>query len=65
MDGHICEDVVIYRKEYLEKLDQLCQDHLLPPQCGDERALIPTVDAEGKKNLITIFHDESIFSTNE
>ena len=38
---------------------------LPPPSCSDERAVIPTVDAEGKKNLIMIFHDESIFSVNE
>ena len=65
VDGHEREDVVLYRREYLKKLDQLRQDHLPPPPCCDERAVTPTVDTKGKKNLVMIFHDESIFSANE
>ena len=39
--------------------------HLPPPFCSDERAATPPPDAETRKKLILIYHDESIFNTNE
>ena len=65
VDGHERDDVVAYRKEFLKKLDDLRDTHLPPPPCSDERAATPPADAETRKNLVLIFHDESIFNTNE
>lgn len=35
-DGHEREDVVDYRKEYISKLKELEDSHLLPPKPSDE-----------------------------
>ena len=42
----------------------LCDTHLPPPSTSDERAVIPPPNAEFLKQLMLIYHDESIFSTN-
>lgn len=65
VDGHERPDVVAYRDVYLKKLDDIRSVHLPPPPCSNERAATPPVDAETKKRLITIYHDESIFHINE
>ena len=54
-----------YRKEFLKKLEDLRDTHLPPPPRSDERAATPHADAETRKNLVLISHDESIFNTNE
>ena len=65
VDGHEREDVVKSREEFLKKLKELKETHLPPPPCSDERAATPPPDAETRKKLILIYHDESIFNTNE
>ena len=65
VDGHEREDVVAHRAEFLMKLKELKESHLPPPPCSDEPAATPPLDAEFKKKLVLIYHDESIFSTNE
>ena len=42
----------------------LCDTHLPPPSTSDERAVIPPPNAEFLKQLMLIYHNESIFSTN-
>ena len=65
VDGHEREDVVKSRDEFLKKLKELKETHLPPPPCSDERAATPPPDAEMRKKLVLIYHDESIFNTNE
>ena len=43
------DDVVAYCKEYLKKLDELREAHLLPPLCSDEGAATLPEDGETKK----------------
>lgn len=65
VDGHERADVVASRSQYLKELGELQALHLPPPPCSDERAATPPPDAETRKTLVSIFHDESIFNTNE
>ena len=65
MDGHEREDVVKSREEFLKKVEELKDDQLPPPPCSDERAATPPPDTETRKKLVLIYHDESIFNTNE
>ena len=65
VDGHEREDVVKSRKTFLDKVNSLKVSHLPPPPCSDERAKTPPLDAESRKRLVLIYHDESIFNTNE
>ena len=65
MDGHEREDVVKSRKEFLERLNRLKRTHLPPPPCSDERVATLPPDAETRKKLVLLYHDESIFNTNE
>ena len=64
VDGHERDDVIAHRREYLDMVKKLHDSHLPPPPSG-ERAPTPPPDAESKKKLVLIYHDESIFSTNE
>ena len=54
-----------YRKEYLKVMHDLYSTHNPPPPCSDERATTPPADAETRKRLVVIYHDESIFHINE
>ena len=65
VDGHERDDVVAHRKEFLEDMKTLRETHLPPPPPSDERAATPPPNAEFLKQLIVIYHDESIFNTNE
>lgn len=65
VDGHERGDVVQSRKEFLEQLCQLKHTHLPPPPCSDERAATLPPDTDTKKELVLLYHDESIFNTNE
>ena len=65
VDGHERADVVASRGQYLKELSELQASHLPPPPCSDERAATPPPDAETRKTLVSIFHDESICNTNE
>lgn len=65
VDGHERDDVVAHRKKFLNEMKSLRESHLHPPPPSDERALTPPIDAESRKRLVLIYHDESIFNTNE
>ena len=65
IDGHEREDVVKHREEFLKTMDQLRQSHKPPPQCEDEEPRVRIEADEEKKDLILIYHDESIYNTNE
>ena len=65
VDGHEREDVVKCRDEFLKEMEDLRDTRLPPPTCSDERAATPPPDAESRKTLVLIYHDESIFNTNE
>ena len=65
VDGHEREDVVEYRGKYLDMLKELYDTHLPLPVPSDKMVPIPPLDAEFRKKLVLIFHDECIFSTNE
>ena len=59
MDGHERNDVVEHRVEYLQKMKELRDTHKPPPPCSDERAATPPPDAETRKVLVLIYHDEA------
>jgi len=65
VDGHERDDVVAHRKKYLHEMKTLRDTHLPPPPPSDERAATPPPNAEFLKRLVLIYHDESIFNTNE
>ena len=65
VDGHERDDVVAYRKKFLDDMKSLRESHLPPPPVSDERAVTPPPNAESLKRLVLIYHDESIFNTNE
>ena len=65
MHGHEREDVVKYRKEYLKTVNSLHSSHLPPPPCSDVSACSPPEDAETRKKLMVMFHDERIFNISE
>ena len=72
IDGHEREDVVKYREEYLKILDKLQHSHQPRPLCSDERPPTPPPtpssmppSESNDKILVMLYHDESIFNTNE
>ena len=65
VDGHEREDVVKSRVEFLDALKELKETHLPPPPCSDEPAALPPADAETRKTLVLVYHDESIFNIND
>ena len=65
VDGHEREDVVKSRKEFLKVLSDLKASHNPSPPCNDEMPPPPHPDTEFRKQVVLIYHDESIFNTNE
>lgn len=77
IDGHEREDVVKHRENYLTSLETLQLTHQSPPPIIDDQTLSfpeasisdtsqgTSASAAPKKKLVTIYHDESIFNTNE
>ena len=65
VDGHERDDVVKSREEYLRLIADLKKSHKPPPPCSDEPAHVPSPNAEFQGSLVFIYHDESIFNTNE
>ena len=63
-DRHECRDVVEYWRIFLRKLEVLEGTHAPPPTCGDEQAANGSTGTT-QKHLVLIFHDESIFHSNE
>ena len=64
IDGHERKDVVDYRKLFLKKMEILETTHAQPPQASDEARVITESDSS-KKQLVMIYHDESVFHSNE
>ena len=65
VDGHERDDVVTYRRKFLDEMKSLWETHLPPPPPSDERAATPPPNAATLKRLVLIYHNESIFNTNE
>lgn len=68
IDGHERPDVVAERVRYLDHLRAIQSDHLPPPMPSDvlQDVQPPHVgNLSATKKLVTIFHDESSFQSNE
>ena len=65
IDGHEREDVIRHRESLLKILEDLRSSHRPLPCCSDGPPRVRLEANEEKKELVTIFHDESIFNTNE
>ena len=65
IDGHEREDVVKHRKDLLKVFHDLRSSHRPLPPCSDEPPRVRLEDDNDKKELVLIYHDESIFNTNE
>ena len=59
------EDVVKHRKEFLKVMEDLRKTHQPPPQCSDEEPQVRIEVDDEKKKLVVLYHDESIYYTNE
>ena len=65
IDGHERQDVVNHRGRYLKKMEDLREAHQPLPQCSDEEPRVRVEADEDKKKLVLLYHDESIYNTNE
>ena len=65
IDGHERPDVVQYMKSFLTKLSDLEQSHLPPPATDAPVPFVPQGNDDGRKYLVIIHHDESIFHAND
>ena len=65
VDGHERKDAVKSHEEFLRDISDLKKSHKPAPPCSEEMAAIPAADSEFQKQLVLIYHDESIFNTNE
>ena len=65
IDGHEREDVVLHRGKYLREMAALRSSHQPPPACSDEEPRIRVEDDDEKKTLVILYHDESIYNSNE
>ena len=65
IDGHEREDVVKHKVEYLKTMEELRKTHKPPPQCSDEEPRMRVEEDEEKKTLVVLYHDKSIYNTNE
>ena len=54
-----------HRKNLLKVLHDLHSSHCTLPPCSDEPPPVRIEDNDDKKEPVIIFHDESIFNTNE
>ena len=69
MDGHERQDVIKYRSEYIARLQSIERRHQIPPLPSDAVPGEPQPGVVGSpgapKQLVTIFHDETVFQSNE
>ncbi|XP_062500167.1 uncharacterized protein LOC134177408 isoform X1 [Corticium candelabrum] len=68
IDGHERQDVVEERTRYLDRVHAIESNHLPPPSPSDvlqEHESGHMKDQSATKWLVTIFHDESTFQSNE
>ena len=63
INGHEREDVIKHREALLKTLEDLCVSRPLPRYSDDPPRV--RLEANEEKELVIIFHDESIFNTNE
>ena len=64
-DGHEREDVILYRKKYLNKLKGLEATHKPPPACADRIPFWNSGNETKEKRVIFIYHDETVFKAND
>ena len=66
VDGHERSDVVKYRKMFLKKVHALETTHQPPPLPSDNlEQPYPIGNQEAVRKLVFIYHDETVFHTNE
>ena len=65
IDGHEREDVVKDRTSFLNEIHSLQGSHQPRPLCSDEDESSVPLGVRTQKKLVMIYHDESIFCTNE
>ena len=65
IDGHERDDVVKHRGKYLSTMAALRESHRPSPPCSDEPPQVRDESDEGKKELVVLYHDESIYNSNE
>ena len=65
IDGYEQEDIILYRKNYLNKHKALEATHKPPPTCADG---IPSWNFGNKtkqRRLVFIYHNETVFKAND
>ena len=60
IDGHEREDAVCHRTKLLKILHDLCASHQPLLRCSDDPTRVRLEEDEEKKELLLIYHDESI-----
>ena len=65
IDGHEREDVVRHHGQYLETMVTLRESHQPPPLCSDEQPRVRNEGDDDKKQLVGIYHYDSIYNSNE
>ena len=65
IDGHEREDVIKHREKYLGTMAALRDSHRPPPLCSDEPPRVRDERNDAKKEIVLIYHDESIYHSNE
>lgn len=63
-DGHERPDVVEYRKEFLDRMEQLERQMVIVDRNDHTKVVIPVLE-HGERPLMFYTHDESIFYANE
>ena len=64
-DGHEREDIVKYRKTYLNKIKILESTHKPPPTCSDGIPSWHSGKDTAARNVVFIYHDETILFAND
>ena len=64
-DSHEREDVVKYRKTYLNKMTFLESTHKPPPTCDDGIPSWHSGKETAARKVVFIYHDKTIFFTND
>ena len=65
VDGHERADVTANRSQYITMMKDLEAAHKPPPTCSDGMHPYPIGDSEAPKSLVLIYHDESVFHSND
>lgn len=62
---HEREDVIKHRESFLKSISDLRKAHKPPPLCSDDAPHVRQQADEDKKVLMLVYHNESIYNTNE